>query len=83
MPSISTQTLKQTLAEVLRRVAKGEWITVLRHGRAVARLGPADEPGLHVGARFGSEVEIEPLGRSLTKGAYLKVLAADRGGDEA
>ncbi len=83
MASISTQTLKQTLSEVLRRVAKGEWITVLRHGRAIARLGPADEPGLHVGSRYDSDVEIRPLGRKLTNGAYLSVLADDRGGEDS
>ena len=83
MASVSTQTLKQTLAAVLRRVAKGEWITVSRHGRAVARLGPPDEPGLHVGSRYGGDVEIEPLGRKLTKGAFLSVLADDRGADDA
>ncbi len=82
MASISTQTLKQTLSDVLRRVALGEWITLLRHGRPVARLGPPDEPGLHVGARYGADVRIEPAGRQLTKGAYLSVLADDRGSEQ-
>lgn len=82
MASISTQALKQTLADVLRRVATGEWITVLRHGRPVARLGPPAEPHLHVGARHGGDDGIEPAGRRLTKGAYLDVLADDRGGEE-
>ncbi len=70
MASISTQFLKQNLSEILRRAAKGEWITVLRHGRAVARLGPAVEPGLHVGSRYDTDIEIRPIGRRLTKGAY-------------
>ena len=82
MASISTQTLRQTLSEVLRRVARGEWITLLRHGRPVARLGPPDQPGLHVGARYGGDVRIEPAGRQLTKGAYLWVLADDRGREQ-
>ncbi len=82
MSTISTQTLKQTLADVLRRVARGEWITVLRHGRPVARLGPPADPGLHIGARHGDDAGILPAGRRLTKGAYLGVLADDRGGEE-
>ena len=82
MASISTQTLKQTLSAVLRRVALGEWITLLRHGRPVARLGPPDEPGLHVGGSYGGDLRIEPAGRQLTKGAYLSVLADDRGSEQ-
>jgi antitoxin (DNA-binding transcriptional repressor) of toxin-antitoxin stability system len=38
------------MAAILKRVLRGEWITVLEHGRAVARLGPPQEPGLHVGS---------------------------------
>lgn len=82
MASISAQALKQTLAAVLRRVALGEWITVLRHGRPVARLGPPEEPGLHLGPRYDSDVQLESFGRRLTKGAYLAALAEDRGGED-
>lgn len=83
MASISTQALKQTLADVLRRVGLGEWFTVLRHGRPVARMGPPDAPGLHVGAAYDEDRRIEPAGRRLSKGAYASVLADDRGGEEA
>lgn len=83
MANISTQALKQTLADVLRRVGLGEWITVLRHGRPVARLGPPDEPGLHTGARYGEDVRLAPAGKRLSKGAYLSVLQDDRGSEDA
>lgn len=82
MASISVQDLKQALADVLRRVGLGEWITVLRHGQPVARLGPPTEPGVHVGRRFGAKDGLAPAGRKLTGGAYLDVLADDRGADE-
>lgn len=82
MTSISIQELKQALAEALRRVGLGEWITVLRHGQPVARLGPPTEPGVHVGQRFATGAVISPMGRKLTGGAYLGALADDRGGDE-
>ncbi len=82
MSSISIQDLKQALADAIRRVGLGEWITILRHGQPVARLGPPNEAGLHVGSRFDSEARIAPFGRRLTGGAYLEVLADDRGGEE-
>ena len=81
MSSISIQDLKQAMADVLRRVGLGEWITVLKHGKPVARLGPPAEPGLHTGSRFTSDDPITPCGRRLTGGAYLEVLADDRGGE--
>jgi prevent-host-death family protein len=81
MTNITVQDLKQALADALRRVAGGEWLTVLRHGRPVARLGPPAEPGLHVGARVGSGEAITPFGRRLSGGAWLAVLADDRGGE--
>lgn len=82
MSSISVQDLKQALAEALRRVGLGEWITILRHGRPVARIGPPDEPGLHIGERVGSKSGLKPMGRKLTGGAYLRALADDRDGDD-
>jgi antitoxin (DNA-binding transcriptional repressor) of toxin-antitoxin stability system len=82
MSSISIQELKQALAEALRRVGLGEWITILRHGQPVARIGPPTEPGVHIGRRFASAAGITPMGRKLTGGAYLGALADDRGSDE-
>ena len=81
MPNISIQELKQTLASVLRRVRLGEWFTLLKHGKPVARFGPVSEPGVHTGSRYERDDRIEPLGRRATGGAYLDVLAADRSGD--
>lgn len=81
MNSISVQELKQALSEALRRVGLGEWITVLRHGRPVARIGPPDEPGLNVGPRVGAKSGLTSMGRRMTGGAYLRALADDREGD--
>ena len=83
MTSVTIQELKQAMAAVLKRVGLGEWITVLKHGKPIARLGPPSEPGLHVGSRFGSATRITPFGRRLTRGAYLAVLADDRGQEDA
>jgi antitoxin (DNA-binding transcriptional repressor) of toxin-antitoxin stability system len=81
MTNITIQELKQGMAAILKRVLRGEWITVLKHGRAVARLGPPQEPGLHVGSRYGTGYRIEARGRRLSKGAYLMALQDDRGGE--
>ncbi|MCU0863423.1 MAG: type II toxin-antitoxin system prevent-host-death family antitoxin [Planctomycetes bacterium] len=82
MASISVQDLKQTLADILRRVGLGEWITIHKHGKPVAKLGPICEAGVHVGPRFDTDVRIIPFGRRLSGGAYLSALADDRGGDD-
>jgi prevent-host-death family protein len=82
MTTISVQELKAALGEVLDRVANGESITVLRHGRPVARLAPPYPPGVHVGDLFESGEGIAPAGWRLSKGAYLEVLADDRGRDD-
>ncbi len=78
MSDITVQDLKQTLARVLARVGLGEWFTVLRHGKPVARLLPPAEPGVHSGDRFGSEHRIQSAGKRLSRGAFLAVLAEDR-----
>jgi prevent-host-death family protein len=41
MGEISAFEAKNTLGQLLDRVEKGEEITIIRHGRAVARLVPA------------------------------------------
>ena len=82
MTTVTVQELKQAMAAVLKRVGLGEWITILKHGKPVARLGPPVEPGLHVGSRFGTGMRITPFGRRMTRGAYLAVLADDRGGED-
>jgi prevent-host-death family protein len=78
MTHVTIQELKQALAAVLKRVGLGEWVTVVKHGRPVARLGPPSDPGVHVGVRFDTGYRIVPVGRRLTRGAYLEALADDR-----
>ena len=82
MSTISVQELKAALGEILDRVVRGETITVLRHGRPVARLAPAIEPGLHVGRLVGTGATIAPMGERLSGGSYLDVLAEDRSGED-
>jgi antitoxin (DNA-binding transcriptional repressor) of toxin-antitoxin stability system len=82
MSDITVQDLKQTLARVLARVGLGEWFTVLRHGKPVARLLPPEEPGLHIGDRFGADHRLRSAGKRLTRGAFLDVLFEDRQGDQ-
>ena len=41
MPTVGAYEAKTHLAELLERVAKGERITITRHGVAVATLAPA------------------------------------------
>jgi antitoxin (DNA-binding transcriptional repressor) of toxin-antitoxin stability system len=81
MTNITVLELKQGMAAILKRVLRGEWITVLKHGRAVARLGPPGEPGLHVGSRYGTDYRIEARGSRLSNGTYLMALQDDRGGE--
>ncbi len=49
MRSVSVHELKRDLSRLLRDVEAGARILVTRHGRPVAALDPAPEPGLHVG----------------------------------
>ncbi len=44
MPDIGAYEAKTHLPALLERVARGERFTITRHGRAVARLVPVDEP---------------------------------------
>lgn len=37
---------KMHLPALLERVARGEWFTITKHGRPVARLVPIGRPGL-------------------------------------
>ncbi|MEO6596572.1 MAG: hypothetical protein ABIP94_17610 [Planctomycetota bacterium] len=82
MTNITVQELKQAMAAALRRVGLGQWLTVLKHGKPVARLGPPTESDLHIGKRYASGDRIVPLGRRLSRGAYLDVLSADRSGED-
>lgn len=81
MNTIDAQQLEGTLEEVLRRTSLGEWFTVLQHGVPIARLGPPSAPGVRVGLRFATDDFIAPMGRCLTRGAYLVALAEDRGSE--
>lgn len=48
MSTVGAYEAKTHLPALLERVASGEQITITRHGRAVARLVPAEAPAIPV-----------------------------------
>jgi prevent-host-death family protein len=42
--NVSVGTARNSLTKLLRHVEEGEEITITRHGRAVAKLSPAEKP---------------------------------------
>lgn len=70
MSAVGAYEAKTHLAALLDRVEKGEQITITRHGRAVATLGPP--PGAHdrpVGEAIAAILEVRAgrrLGPDLT-----------------
>jgi len=79
MKMVSVQDLKATLSAVVASAEAGETIVITRHGKAVARLVPAETPHVHRGRRVG-----EPLPPSIAPGTGLgaravEVLLEDRG----
>jgi prevent-host-death family protein len=79
MKRISIQDLKAQLSGAVAEAEAGATILITRHNQPVARLGPADSPHVHRGARVGTG-RLEPATRRGTKGRYLTVLLDDRGG---
>jgi prevent-host-death family protein len=77
METVSVQDLKARLSSVVAAAERGETIVITRHGRAVARLVPADPPHVHRGRAVG-----EPWPAAVTTGLgarALAVLLEDRG----
>src|SRR5688500_4833891 len=69
MKRISIQELKRRLSRVLAEAEGGATLLVTRHGRAVARIMPAELEHVHVGSRAGRSC-IEPLLNGPTRGRY-------------
>jgi prevent-host-death family protein len=78
MRSVSIDELKRNLAAIVAAAARGERILITRHRRPVASLSRADLEHVHVGPQAG-RASLKPLLRAATRGAYLDVLAEDRG----
>ena len=66
MKMVSVQDLKATLSAVVASAEAGETVVITRHGRAVARIVPANPPHVHRGSRAG-----EPLPPSIAPGTGL------------
>ncbi len=59
MSSVGVRELRQNLSRYLERVKAGEALDVTEHGRLVARLSPAGDPGddyVDAAARFGATI---------------------------
>lgn len=77
MKAVSVQDLKAKLSSVVAAAESGRTVIITRHGKAVARLGPADPPHVHRGRLVG-----EPWPGAVTNGLGAQALAAlleDRG----
>lgn len=47
--TVTATQIKRELAQVLRRVAAGEWLLITRYGKPVAMIGPPeDDPADHL-----------------------------------
>jgi prevent-host-death family protein len=79
MKQVSIQDLKPQLSAVVSKAESGETVIITRHGKAVARLGPAaDHPHVHRGRLVG-----EPFPPAIATGLAsiaLATLDEDRGG---
>jgi prevent-host-death family protein len=80
MKKVSIQDLKAQLSGVVAEAESGQTILITRHAEPVALLGPAHAPRVHRGTRVGGG-RLEPALTRGTKGRYLEVLLADRGGE--
>lgn len=77
MKRISVQDLKAQLSGAIAEAEAGETWLVTRHNQAVARLGPAASPHVHVGADRAAFTLMPAVTRG-TDGRYLSVLLDDR-----
>ena len=77
MESVSVQDLKARLSSVVAAAESGQTIVITRHGKPVARLGPAEPPHVQRGRLVG-----ERWPRAVTTGLGRQAIATlldDRG----
>ncbi len=73
MPSeIGAYEAKTHLPALLERVARGEWITITKHGRPIARLVPVERRGLD--HRREAVERLKEFGKGRTLGVPVKRL---------
>ena len=70
MELVPVQDLKARLSAVVAAAEAGETVVITRHGRPVARMGPADPPHVHRGSLVG-----EPWPPAVATGLGARVLA--------
>jgi prevent-host-death family protein len=75
--AVQMHELKQNLSALAELAAQGETIEITKHNKPYVRLMPATAVGLHIGQQAGKRF-IRTAVRKNTRGAFLKVLAADR-----
>jgi len=75
---MSIQDLKARLSGAVAAAESGATILITRHREPVARLGPAQPPGVHRGGRVGTGRLIPAMAKG-TGGRSLAVLLDDRG----
>lgn len=78
MKTVSIDALKRNLASMVDEAARGTHIVITRYGKPVAALTKPGIDHLHIGAR-AERARLRPVLQKGTKGAYLEVLADDRG----
>ena len=71
---VNIHAAKTDLSRLVKRAEKGEWITIARDGRPVARLGPA-APGAR--PRLSPDDPLLNLGTFAVKGPGGKMTNAD------
>lgn len=78
MEQMSIQDLKARLSGAVAAAESGATILITRHREPVARLGPAQAPGVHRGGRVGTGRLTAAMVQG-TGGRSLAVLVEDRG----
>jgi prevent-host-death family protein len=78
MEQMSIQDLKARLSGAVAAAESGATILITRHSEPVARLGPAQPPGVHRGGRVGTGRLVPAMARG-TGGRSLAALLEDRG----
>ena len=78
MKSVPLKELKENLAYWTDLAAQGEMIEVTKYNQAYIRMIPVVENGLYIGKNVG-QASLTAVGKSLSKGKWLKYLEEDRG----
>lgn len=78
MEHIGAYEAKTNLSRLLERVARGEWITITKHGHPVAVLKPVVESDQRVLADVAAELRDFRRGRSLAGSSIREMIEEGR-----